>query len=322
MRFSVVICAYNAAERLPETLRHLSKLDYDTENWELIVVDNCSTDRSGDTARILWASFGSPVLMRVVSELKPGLSNARWTGVGAATGEIIVFCDDDNWLAQDYLIRADEAFNTFGERIILGGASTPIFECQMNEVPAFFFSYAQYYAIGAQSIQTCDVTLSRGWLMGAGLVAPRKAFAELKNAGFKQLLVDRKGTSLTGGGDVELCYALSLLRWRLISLHNLKFQHLVSQTKLTPEYLKKMQREMKKTSDILFFYELIRRETLQPQMYWRKYVSRWIAAISAGKSSRLELFKYAILGRLVRYRTLPIYLLSATNIRGRRGLDS
>ena len=88
----MIICCYNSATRLPQTLKHLAEQQVPQDlNWEVIVVDNNSTDHTAEVAKDLWVQYGSPVNLKVVPEWNPGLSNARKKGVYEAKGEIIMF---------------------------------------------------------------------------------------------------------------------------------------------------------------------------------------------------------------------------------------
>ena len=69
---SVVICCHNSAKRLPETLAHLAAQDVPVGTpWEVIVVDNCSTDGTSEVASRTWASRMT-VPLRVVREERAG----------------------------------------------------------------------------------------------------------------------------------------------------------------------------------------------------------------------------------------------------------
>src|SRR6185437_8424396 len=103
---SVIICCYNSATRLPETLKHLAAQHCPELNWELLIIDNASSDATSAEAPALWMQFGSTVPMRVIPEPTAGLSHARNKGVAEARHELILFCDDDNHFAPDYLHRA------------------------------------------------------------------------------------------------------------------------------------------------------------------------------------------------------------------------
>jgi len=96
---SVVVCSYNGARTIRETLQGLARLEYPRS--EVIVVDDGSTDATAAIAR----EFD----VRLLSGPNRGLSHARNVGWRAARGEIVAYIDDDavpdpHWLA--YLARA------------------------------------------------------------------------------------------------------------------------------------------------------------------------------------------------------------------------
>ncbi len=82
---SVVVCTYNGSRTIRGCMEGLQKLEY--PNFEVIVVNDGSTDGAGDIA----AEYG----FKVISTENRGLSSARNTGMQAAKGEIIAYIDDD-----------------------------------------------------------------------------------------------------------------------------------------------------------------------------------------------------------------------------------
>jgi len=84
-RVSVVVCTYNGRRTIRDCLEGLSRLAY--PNYEVIVVDDGSTDDTAAIAR----QFDC----RLIQTENRGLANARNTGLGAATGEIVAYLDDD-----------------------------------------------------------------------------------------------------------------------------------------------------------------------------------------------------------------------------------
>jgi glycosyltransferase involved in cell wall biosynthesis len=92
---SIIVPAFNVSATLAETLNSLLKQTYPT--FEVIVVDDGSTD---DTAQIA-AQFARDRRVRVIRQANRGLAGARNTGIAAARGDVIGFCDsDDLWLPQ------------------------------------------------------------------------------------------------------------------------------------------------------------------------------------------------------------------------------
>ena len=92
-RISVVVCSYNGALTIDETLTALGRLNY--PDYEVIVVDDGSTDTTASIAR----DHG----VRIIQTENKGLSNARNFGMEAATGEIIAYIDDDAYPDPDWL---------------------------------------------------------------------------------------------------------------------------------------------------------------------------------------------------------------------------
>src|SRR5256885_4180113 len=104
MKFSVVIATYNRADEMVRTLESLSTLQA-TEPWEVIIVDNNSTDNTKEV--VLKAAETFPVPLYYLHETQQGRSAALNTGIKAAQGEIIATTDDDVRLESDWLTNAE-----------------------------------------------------------------------------------------------------------------------------------------------------------------------------------------------------------------------
>ena len=108
---SIVICCYNSESRIGKTLQVLSGLKTTGGYpWEVVLVDNNSTDNTGGVARKVWQQVSEPVPLIVLKENNPGLSFARKRGAREAHYAYLVYCDDDNWLAENYLDRVLDIF--------------------------------------------------------------------------------------------------------------------------------------------------------------------------------------------------------------------
>ena len=118
---TVAICTHNQERRLRRTLLGLAQLVAPGCPWELLIVDNASTD--GTPQLVTAADWRTPALkVKVVREDKLGVSNARNRAIQEATGEYIVFLDDDetpdpHWLAAYERLILAERPDAMGGRI-------------------------------------------------------------------------------------------------------------------------------------------------------------------------------------------------------------
>jgi GT2 family glycosyltransferase len=118
---SLIIATRNRHDFLRACLERVAAIHAKVP-WELILVDNGSTDGTGDVAREFLSS--GQVAGRLVCEPRVGLGRARNTGIAAATGEILAFTDDDCYPREDLLDRlveafADEGLGVLGGRVLL-----------------------------------------------------------------------------------------------------------------------------------------------------------------------------------------------------------
>lgn len=119
---SVVIATFNRARDLNDTLQSLSELR-SARSWEVIVVDNNSTD---DTRRVVEARVSRfPVPLQYAFESQPGRSPALNAGIARAKGSIVMTTDDDVEVAAGWLDCAVDALQRL-DCDYVGGRVLPI----------------------------------------------------------------------------------------------------------------------------------------------------------------------------------------------------
>lgn len=241
---SVIICCYNSSKRLPNTIAHLAAQQAPHEiPWEIIVVNNNSSDNTKDVAAIELNKYS--ILHKknlIVDEPKAGLSHARDKGVASAKYDYVIFCDDDNWLDKNYVEIGYYSMELHSSAGAIGGIGTPV--CEITP-PTWFESFSGYYATGTQGEQVStllveDVTVTKKYVYGAGIVFRKKALNKLKHKNFNNLITDRIGDQLISGGDNEVCYAIILMGYRVLYNPLLKFQHFIPIKRLSVDYFLKL----------------------------------------------------------------------------------
>ena len=124
MQVSVVLCTYNGASSLRNTLASFKQLSVPGDlSWELVLVNNNSTDGTGEIIEEFARTSGLNV--QSVFEPRQGKAFALNTGIRMAQGEILVFTDDDVLADSGWLTGL---VNTFAGRdcMGLGGRVVPV----------------------------------------------------------------------------------------------------------------------------------------------------------------------------------------------------
>lgn len=237
----MAICCYNSRDRIARTLAHVAAQVEEQTPWEVLLIDNASTDGTSDYVRSLYPDNISGRL-RIVEESQQGLSFARLAAIRESRFGIISFIDDDNWIPPSWISSVEDLFHRYPEAGIIGGPSVPSFE----STPPDWFSFIQgYYAVGRPYIRSGDITETNGSLLwGAGMNVKKEALIQLNKKNFSFLLSDRCESTLSTGGDTELCYAIRALGWRIRYEDSLCIVHFITSNRLTESYALKLIRGM------------------------------------------------------------------------------
>ncbi len=179
-RISVIVCSYNGAHTIRDTLEGLLRLDYPT--YEVIVVDNGSTDA---TTSIVQAHG-----FRLISTENRGLSNARNTGMQAAQGEIVAYIDDDAYPSSNWLRHLATTFIRTNHAGVGGPHLAPDNESWIADCVANAPGEPVHVLLAdrvAEHIPGCNMAFRKSTLQSIGGFDPRYR---------------------TAGDDVDVCWRL------------------------------------------------------------------------------------------------------------------
>ena len=138
---TVAICTRNRARQLAQVLESAAILAVpDGLRWELLIVDNGSSDATAEVA----ASFGERLPIRVVREDVAGLSHARNRAVAEARGTYICWTDDDVLIDPNWLRAYAAAFARHPEAAVFGGEIIPVLQ---PPTPPWFRAHADRWPL-------------------------------------------------------------------------------------------------------------------------------------------------------------------------------
>lgn len=245
---SIVVCTHNGSTRIGACLASLIAQNNPPE-YEILVVDNASSDGTGDLVRTSLASFLSGN-WRVIQEEKPGLLNARLAGLRAARYGWVLFCDDDNVLFSDFLYQSHRIITQSPGIGVLGGLGIPEF---LGPRPDWFDRYSSSYAVGPQQVENL-YGKRLVHVYGACSIYRKKPLLKLFKKGFKPVLSGRKGNEMSAGDDVEWCWLIQLLGLKVAYSSELQFKHLIPKSRLTWEYYIRLKKGISGSAGLLSAY--------------------------------------------------------------------
>lgn len=197
MKLTLAICTHNHLPALKETLAGLHDLYSPHGRWELLIVDNASSDGTGP-----WLAQGGwqrkDIDCRVVYESQLGVAHARNRALNDAEGEYVVFLDDDETPEPDWLVRVEQVIDARQPAAIGGRIRAQLPETRpkwLRDELLGFLGELDYGPVGrvldesSTPIFTGNAAFHRQTVLGAG--------------GFDCDL-GRRGNIQSGGEDTEL----------------------------------------------------------------------------------------------------------------------
>jgi glycosyltransferase involved in cell wall biosynthesis len=129
VEISVVISTYNRCALLPAAIESVLRQNTPDLNYELIIVDNNSTDETKQLVESFIARGHRNV--RYVFEPKQGPSHGRNAGIVNAKGDIVAFTDDDVCVEKDWLLKIKRTFDSYTNVDCVGGKILPRWTCEI-----------------------------------------------------------------------------------------------------------------------------------------------------------------------------------------------
>ena len=232
--FTVAIPTYNGASKLPLVLEKLrSQINTEDISWEVIVVDNNSSDNITEVLENFKAKWPENIPLRYCFEAEQGLAFARQRAIEESKGYFVGFLDDDNLAEPDWVAAAFK----FGQEHQKAGAYNGkiIGDFEVNP-PENFNKIKPYLAIREHGSQPHLFEPEKLRLPpGAGLVIRKKAWSECVPN--KLTLTGRIGKVMVAGEDYEALLYLHKGGWEIWYNPTMCIHHKIPKKRLEKEYL-------------------------------------------------------------------------------------
>jgi glycosyltransferase involved in cell wall biosynthesis len=223
IRVTVAIPTYNRAACLRQTLDGACRQDFPANEFEILVIDNNSTD---DTKAVVAEFAGRFPEPRYVQESKQGLDHARNRAVAEARGNIILFADDDILVEPDWVRRMAEPFGADDHIGAAGGEVTPVFP---DGLPPWIVGWHAPQALRASA---GPLAMDRT-PMGANLAIRKSVFDRL---GLFRAELDREAGSYFSGGDAEMVRRIQASGWEIWFVPEAAVRHQIPASRTTFRY--------------------------------------------------------------------------------------
>ena len=170
-RLTAILCSYNPRQDLLNwAMQSIAQQTLDRSAFEVILVDNNSTPEIGHH------DFPSAqdLDVKIIREPRQGLVFARIAGIKESRAELIVFVDDDNYLAPDYFSKALEIAEREAEIGIFGGISHASLEIEVGRLKQKLLPNLGIRDYGSEPITSYEQHWGEWEPIGAGMVTRRE----------------------------------------------------------------------------------------------------------------------------------------------------
>lgn len=232
--FTVAIPTCNGENRLPMVLERLrSQTGVEQLAWEIIVVDNNSTDNTAKVVQDYQANWSYPFSLRYTFEAEQGAGFARQRAIQEARGELVGFLDDDNLPAPNWIIKAYKFAQEHPQAGAYGSQIHGAFEVDPPENLKKIIFYLAIVERGSQP--HLYNPHKNGFPPSAGLVVRRHAWQQ--HVPPRLFLFGRVGSSMLACEDYEVLSYIYRAKWEVWYNPVMEVEHVIPSWRLEKSYL-------------------------------------------------------------------------------------
>jgi len=255
---SVIVCTYNRQEYLPDCLKHLAKQSAQKEHFQVLIIDNNSTDNTASIAKE-FINLNPQLNAKYFCEKNQGHTFARNRGIKEAKGDILSFIDDDAFVDHNFISEIQSYFNQNKNVSAIGGKILPVYE---EEHPKWMSKYLLTLVSALDMGNSPKKFKGSKFPIGANMAFRSEVFEKY---GHFNTDLGRRGSELEGGDEKEVFLRLKKEKEEIHYVPSVKVDHIIPQKRLTMKYIKGLgigvgsseKRRVTKTGSIEIFKKII-----------------------------------------------------------------
>lgn len=233
---SIIICTYNREKYLYDALRHIATNVFPAESYEIVLVNNNSTDNTEQECERFEKDFPK-VNFRYYVETNQGLSYARNRGISESRGDILVFLDDDSFVKPDYLTNLHHNLMNHPEAMAFGGKITPLFES--GETPKWLSKWTYSWVSAIDKGNDIVPFEGNSYPIGANMGFRKDC---IDQCGLFNTELGRSKKNLMGGEEKDLFNRVKEKGFKILYFPDIEVEHVIPPQRTTLDYIKRLGR--------------------------------------------------------------------------------
>ena len=234
LRLSLIVATYNRSASLIRALESVAQQNAPASEWECVVINNNSTDDTQERFAEFVAAHPD-LNMRMVTELRQGLSFARNRGIRESEAEYIAIIDDDERISPDFITSYISLFDSTPDAVAAGG---PIVAEYPSGRPRWMSHFTERPIANTMYFGDKVREFPEGRIPGGGNMAMRRS--AVRRYGVFDTSLGYVGESLVGGEECDLFERLRIAEAKYYYVPTAVMYHIIPPEKLTANYLSRL----------------------------------------------------------------------------------
>ena len=234
LRLSLIVATYNRSASLIRALESVAQQNAPASEWECVVINNNSTDDTQERFAEFVAAHPD-LNMRMVTELRQGLSFARNRGIRESEAEYIAIIDDDERISPDFITSYISLFDSTPDAVEAGG---PIVAEYPSGRPRWMSHFTERPIANTMYFGDKVREFPEGRIPGGGNMAMRRS--AVRRYGVFDTSLGYVGESLVGGEECDLFERLRIAEAKYYYVPTAVMYHIIPPEKLTANYLSRL----------------------------------------------------------------------------------